>query len=129
MKKILLDTHILIWLAGGVKVGPQTLRLIQDADVVLVSALSILELRIKYSTGKLPEVEKIIASIKTMEFEILDLTHTHTESYQIFNPLNKDPYDNALLSTALVESIALVTADQGILSVKRKGLELINAKK
>ncbi|HTE57604.1 MAG TPA: PIN domain-containing protein [Verrucomicrobiae bacterium] len=127
MNKLLLDTHALVWLAAGVKLGPQTLRHISEADVVLVSALSIFELRLKAATGKFPEAEVIISSISTMSLEVLNFTEWHTEAYKIFNSLNKDPYDNALVSVAIAESVPLVTADRVILSLKIKGLRSVSA--
>ncbi len=128
MNRILLDTHTLIWLSAGIRVGDQTLETVQAAHSVFVSALSVFEIRIKQAVGKMPEAEAVISSIQTMGFETLDLTAQQTVGYTIFNPQNKDPYDNALVAVAIAESLPLVTADESILSLKHKGLVLIDAR-
>lgn len=128
MMRILLDTHTLVWLTAGKYVGPKALRTIQQADEVFVSALSVFELRIKQAGGKLPEAEDVIDSIGVMGFEVLNITEQQTKYYKIFRQSNKDPFDNGLVSVALAESLTLVTADAGILTLKQSGLVLINAK-
>lgn len=53
--KIILDTHIFLWtLASPEKIGKQRLKLIEDrTNAIYISAVSIAELTIKESIGKL----------------------------------------------------------------------------
>lgn len=53
--KILIDTHILIWsLALPSKLGDQNLSLLQDySNRIIVSSVSVAEISIKSSIGKL----------------------------------------------------------------------------
>ncbi len=76
---LLLDTHSLVWLSAGIKLGPKTLQLIKEADSVFVSALSIFELRLKQAKGKFPEAEDVIDSLETMGLEVLNLTSSQTK--------------------------------------------------
>lgn len=128
MKKVLIDTHILIWLAAGVNIGPSTLKMLGESSEIFVSTISILELRVKHSIGKLPESEAILNSIDSMGLSTLPFTAVHSEFYKIFNPKNKDPFDNALISIALQEKIPIVTTDKYISAVKEAELVVINAR-
>jgi PIN domain nuclease of toxin-antitoxin system len=128
MKRILLDTHTMVWLAAGVNLGPKSLQYIEKADEVMVSALSVFEIRLKHAKGKFPEAESIISNLTTMGVDVLDLTETHTKEFKIFSPSNKDPFDNALVGIALVDSVALMTADQKLLELDNPGLVTIDAK-
>jgi PIN domain nuclease of toxin-antitoxin system len=125
---ILIDTHVLIWLANSSDIGPKALQTLQHANTIYVSAVSILELRIKQATGKLPEAENIIASIVNMNLEVLALDEHQSSNFRIFNDKNRDPFDNALVSVAIVQYLPLMTADKNILEIKYDGLGLINAR-
>lgn len=129
MNNLLLDTHTLIWLAEGVKIGSRTLTAVRTTDNVYVSPLTILELKIKQTRGKLPHAVDIISSIPTMEIKVLNYDQAQASNYELYNPANLDPFDNALISIAITEKLTLVTADQDILSIKRPGLKCINARK
>ncbi len=129
INKILLDTHVLVWLAVGRGVGLQSVKLFHNADTVLVSTLSLLELRVKQSAGKLTGVDAIASSISQMGIEVLDFTLKHSDGYINFSKENKDPFDIALISVAITEKIPLLTADKQILELKIPGLDVIDAKK
>lgn len=126
---VLLDTNALIWLAVGKNIGHDTKSLIAKSNNVYVSALSILELRIKGSTGKLQAAEKVIASLATMQITVLPLTLEDLDEYQIFDQKNRDPFDNALISTAIKNKVILVTADRSILGLEINGLKTIDARR
>lgn len=127
--KLLIDTHVLIWLANGSNIGPETLELIKGANNVYVSAISILELRIKCALGKLPEAEAIISSIEEMDLEVLPFDQDQSKIFRIFNEVNRDPFDNTLISISIDQGITLVTANHGILNVKISKLKCIDAQK
>lgn len=129
MKKILLDTHILIWLAYDARIGKKTHQLIMGADAVYVSAGSILELRIKQAAGKLPGIDDVIASLNSLGCTVLDVTKAHADSYRLFGDVNRDPFDNLLSSIAIQESLTFVTADKKILALKKPGLVTVDARK
>lgn len=128
MRQVLLDTHTLVWLIAGVGIGPKALLRLQQADSIFVSTISILELRMKKATGKLLEAEEIIANIPLMGVEILNFTEPHTRDYKIFNSNNKDPHDNALVSTAISTSLIFATADRDILAIEHNKLRLIDVR-
>ncbi len=128
MRKLLLDTHTVIWLASGVNVGPRTRALVKQVDVVYVSAISILEIRLKQSAGKLSNANAIINAVSDMDFTVLELTQAHTEPYRVFAKNNKDPFDNTLVSIAIQESIPFITADKKILAIDNPKLKTIDAR-
>lgn len=47
----------------------------------------------------------------------------------IYNPSNKDPFDNLLITTALQNKLTLITDDQFILGTKVPRLTLMSASK
>lgn len=128
MNNLLLDTHTLIWLAEGVKIGPKTLVALRTSGTVYVSPLTILELKIKQARGKLPHAADIISSIPVMEIIVLDFNQNQATGYELFNPANLDPFDNALIGIAISKSLSFVTADRDILSIKHSGLTCIDAR-
>lgn len=129
MKKILLDTHVLIWLANGKGVGTQALAYLhEEADIITVSALSVLEIRVKQAAGKLFGAELVLDSISQMNIEVLDFSEQQSRYYSLFSQHNRDPFDNALVSIAVSERIPFMTADTKILALKYPGLVCVNAK-
>lgn len=130
MANFLLDTNALIWLALGVKTGPIVKKLISKQDNnIYLSAISVFELRIKQSSGKLLAADKVIEAINTMGISILPLTPENLSNYRIFSNQNKDPFDNALISVAISEGLIFITADRDLLRLKDKGLKTIDATK
>ena len=77
MKRLLLDTHVLLWFIdnGNKQIGPQTLKLICDqANKVFVSAVSSWEISIKKSLGKLKAPDDIDSIAEEKNFEKLAIT-------------------------------------------------------
>ncbi len=129
MTDLLLDTHILIWLALGERIGPETLQLVLRAPTVYVSAASIFELKIKQAGGKLPAAGKVIDTLDSMGITVLPLTQSHLSLYRLFHVDNRDPFDNALVATAISEKITLITADRQLLNLHLEGLETVDGRK
>ena len=72
MKRLLLDTHALLWwLSDGDELGPDTRNLIAAADnVIYVSAISIWEISIKKALGKLTAPDDFAAILEAEGFEL-----------------------------------------------------------
>lgn len=109
---VLVDTHVVIWLANNDKKGAKAQKLLQNADTVYLSSLSLLEINMKRVAGKLKMDAPIDTLIDDLKLTILDYTQKHTDAYRIFDVSNKDPFDNALIAIAHCENISFVTADR-----------------
>lgn len=82
---------------------------------VLVSAVSALEIAIKYRLGKLPQAEVLVldyeASLVKYGFEELPMTCSHALRVATLASAHQDPFDRVLAAQALELKIPLVTRD------------------
>ena len=99
--KLLLDSHTAYWwIAGSDRLPPCAEELIlDDTNVVLVSAVSIyeLELKIKFKRDQInsrPQV--LIETLRDNNVEELSVTHHHAEHAACFNRDHRDPWDRLL---------------------------------
>ena len=112
MKRLLLDTHVLLWWLDGSGLSDAVVARIADpGELVLVSAASIWEAGIKASLGKL-ELPGPLGSVVLEEgFEPLPITFDHAERAGSLPPHHRDPFDRMLVAQALAEGLTLVTHD------------------
>ena len=80
--RYLIDTQILIWLFGLTKNIPNNIhKILKDTNnEIFVSSVSIWEIAIKKSVGKLTfpfELKNIINEIKKLNISILDISSEH----------------------------------------------------
>jgi PIN domain nuclease of toxin-antitoxin system len=115
--KFLLDTHLLLWIAGNSKRVPETLRndLTDTSNEFLFSAASLWEITIKRRLGR----EDFRVDPRALRQRLLDngyvelpITSEHAVSIDALPPLHKDPFDRILLAQALTEGVTLLTADE-----------------
>ncbi|MBL8291764.1 MAG: type II toxin-antitoxin system VapC family toxin [Bryobacterales bacterium] len=116
--RILLDTHVVIWLATEPESIPLALQgKIGDADQRLISVVSFAEVgfkRRKYGDRfgfTLEHMEQALLDLKAME---LPLIRGHLERLASLPVLHKDPFDHLLLSQALAENVELATLDADV---------------
>lgn len=127
MNKILLDTNVLIWLAFKENLSKFQLQRLTETPIIYVSSLSLLEIRLKQELGKLHNFNGLEAS-EQMGLAILPFDELSAQAYQLHNPNNTDPFDNALVSIAIKHKLAFLTSDRRILALKKKGLHCIDAR-
>jgi PIN domain nuclease of toxin-antitoxin system len=119
---ILLDTHVVIWLAQDYRrislTAQKAIGKAREKDRGLaVCGITLVEIVRLASHGRIhltPSVETVLSEI---EHRFLVLPITGNIALQAFNlPLGypKDPVDRIIGATALVEDLLLVTADRGI---------------
>ncbi len=120
MSRFLLDTHVFIWLVNGKgTIGPNCFAAIVDPENdVYISYFSLFEIIIKAQTGKASFSSRIIDQLREVHVELLMPDTELLHSYRIFNEHNKDPFDNALLATALHHDLTLLTSDHKMLKVQ-----------
>lgn len=113
--RLLLDTHALIWwLAGDEKLGRRAREAISDeANLVVVSAASAMEVATKFRIGKLPDAALLAqdfeAIIASQGFSELGISVRHARLAGEMGIDHKDPFDRLLIAQALSEDLALVS--------------------
>ena len=112
--RLLLDTHILLWwLADSPSLPGRARELIADpGNTVFVSAVSLWEIRLKESLGKLKVPSDFEARLAGESFESLPLLAAHTRSVASLPWHHRDPFDRMLIAQAQVTGLKLVTADE-----------------
>lgn len=111
--KILIDTHIFLWmLTCPEKINRKRCYDLQSpANEVFLSAMSIAELMIKSSIGKINIEFDPIEMAKQMQIDILDFSGTHAMALGKLPLHHKDPFDRMIIAQALVNKIALMSDD------------------
>ncbi len=129
--KILIDTQVFVWLVTqDSSLGHNALELLSDtSNRVFLSYFSFFEMKIKESIGKMTVDTSVLDDLPAMGIELLNPSINSLKDYAIFNPDNKDPFDNMLISVALNEKCSLMTSDSRILATKANTLKLVNALK
>jgi PIN domain nuclease of toxin-antitoxin system len=111
--RILLDTHLILWwLANSPSLSEQARTIISDPEnTVFVSAVSLWEIWLKESLGKLrlpPDFESRLAA---ESFENLPLTAAQARQVALLPWRHRDPFDRMLVAQAQVENLIFLTAD------------------
>lgn len=116
--KILLDTHLLLWWLEGCSQLPQTARrLVADPEnTVFVSAVSIWEMWLKQSLGKLRLPDSFEEVLAAESFENLPLTGAQAREVARLPWLHRDPFDRMLVAQARASRLRLLTADETVAS-------------
>lgn len=116
--RLLLDTHALIWwLAGDDALSRRARDAIADeANEIIVSAASAMEIATKFRIGKLPgaavlaqDFEAIIAE---QGFGELPISVHHAKLAGEMNIAHKDPFDRLLIAQAQAEDMVLVSNEE-----------------
>jgi len=122
-KKYLLDTHCLLWFQGNnLKIPKRVMREIQNPNnVVFFSQLSLFEIAIKLTIGKLPDfktdVDEVYHQAVKDGFVFLNIQNQHIFNYQkipIYEQ-HRDPFDRLLIATAFEEDAIMITGDKNFL--------------
>ncbi len=116
MKRLLLDTHVLLWwLADDPALGPVARSLISDAEnAVYVSAATSWEISIKKKKGLLEAPAEISGIVEDEGFDQLDISFFHAEKAGELEEIHRDPFDRMMVAQAQVEGLEIVTADRNI---------------
>jgi len=112
--RLLLDTHILLWwLSDDSSLPAHARRLISDPDnTVFASAVSLWEIWLKQSLGKLRLPPDFEARLGGESFESLPLTAAHTREVALLPWHHRDPFDRMLVAQARAVHLKLLTADK-----------------
>ena len=113
MPRLLLDTHVLLWaLEDSQALSVDARQSIADTrNEVFVSAVSIWEMAIKRSLGKLRAPDNLADTVQEAGFAALPITLAHAEQAGMLPPHHRDPFDRMLVAQALAEGLVVVTDD------------------
>ncbi|WP_440683256.1 type II toxin-antitoxin system VapC family toxin [Cysteiniphilum halobium] len=118
----LLDTHYLIWLLyEPQKLSAKLTKIIENTDNdIFFSAMSIFEIAIKESIGKLKVAPDFVTQLEESGVQPLPFLADHANWLRILTlDIHKDPFDRALIAQSVVEGINLVTKDKLILQYSK----------
>jgi PIN domain nuclease of toxin-antitoxin system len=112
----LLDSCAVIWSVSDTShFTPSTLSTLEEADQLLASYPSLIEIAAKVSTGRLRFREPFETFLPRalMEFKISLLPLEASTIYRMSGlpPLHKDPFDRLLVAEALERDFTVVTPD------------------
>jgi PIN domain nuclease of toxin-antitoxin system len=112
VKRLLLDTEVLIWWdANDARLGGNARALIQNAVEVNVSAASAWEIAIKVALGKLRTSRHASQAVADGGFQPLAVAFEHAEAVEGLPAHHRDPFDRLIIAAARVESLTIVSSD------------------
>ena len=117
--RYLLDTHAVIWyLDESLRLPTRTETVIDNSvNRVYVSSVSLWEIAIKTNLGKLKlnaTFDEFLGKVRNSECEILQIKDEYLKRLSVLPSVHKGPFDRLLVSTAIVENLTLITADDNI---------------
>ncbi len=112
---LLLDTHVALWaITGDATLGAEFLDQLRHEPDIFLSPVSLWEITIKQSAGKLAGPADLAERVRDMGFRELPVTHAHAIAAGRLPPHHRDPFDRILVAQAITESLALATRDASI---------------
>ena len=128
MKRLLLDTHALLWwLSDDAQLGEETRRAISNPrNQVYISAASTWEISIKKTIGKLSAPDDMDAIVEDEGFDKLPITLFHGEQAGLLPEYHKDPFDRMLIAQAQSEGLIIVTNDEKIARYNIRTMDATN---
>ncbi len=128
--RLLLDTHIALWLdSGDDRLRASTRALIdgcwQNGGAILLSAITVWEIALLVDTGRIDLDVPVAAWIERFldcpGIEAVPLGHqAASRSYQLHHLEHRVPADRLLISTAIELACPLVTYDERIVRFGKK---------
>ncbi len=128
--RLLLDTHIALWLdSGDDRLRASTRALIdgcwQNGGAILLSAITVWEIALLVDTGRIdldiPVAAWIERFLDCPGIEAVPLGHqAASRSYQLHHLEHRDPADRLLIATAIELACPLVTYDERIVRFGKK---------
>jgi PIN domain nuclease of toxin-antitoxin system len=122
---LLLDTNALLWLLNDdSRLTLSARQTIKDSREIAISEVSLWEISIKISIGKLQAVPELLNTIQDLAFRRLPLKDEYLQRYEALPLLHRDPFDRMLVAQASVENMAVVTSDTFL---KDYGINVVSA--
>jgi PIN domain nuclease of toxin-antitoxin system len=111
--KLLLDTHAVLWLLAGDSRIPEWLREVaaETGEELLVSDVSLWEIAIKSSLGRVQESGSVPEVIDHADVGSLAITRGHVWRVRDLELHHRDPFDRLLVAQSLMEDLTIGTSD------------------
>jgi PIN domain nuclease of toxin-antitoxin system len=112
--RLLLDTNALLWWrTEAANLSAQAAKEIQDpANDIVVSVVTLWEITIKRSLGRLQFLEDFETVINDEDFVLLPIAYGHLRALDTLPFHHRDPFDRLLIAQALAEGMPIATADR-----------------
>ncbi|KNX38678.1 type II toxin-antitoxin system VapC family toxin [Luteipulveratus halotolerans] len=116
--RLLLDTHVLLWVRIDSPQLPVAFReAIADPDnIKLVSSITLAEVAVKRAVGKLRAPDDFAAGLESIGLDHLAFDHRHARTLDRLPLLHRDPFDRMLVAQAISEDVPFLTVDQHCLA-------------
>lgn len=103
----------MLWqLSGARSLGPGAEEAIAAASELRFSAVSIAEIGVKVSIGKLIVSEGLVEAVTRTGVRLLPLEAEHGLGVATLPMHHRDPFDRLLISQARAERLTVLTSDQ-----------------
>ncbi|MGP8245805.1 MAG: type II toxin-antitoxin system VapC family toxin [Bryobacteraceae bacterium] len=122
--RFLLDTHVVVrWLSTPKKLSREQTRVLRDATLrresLGVSAITLLEIALLFGNGAVRSDFRAADLLGDLEsnpaIEIVPFTLDAAAEVAALGPTLRDPSDRAIVATARVRALRLLTSDQRII--------------
>lgn len=114
---LIVDTHVVIWAVDDpTRLSPAATWALEDpANRLLLSAGSLWETAIKVGLNKLvltmPYALWMTRAVADLELTVLAVTIEYADAQAALPDHHRDPFDRLIVAQALVEGVAIVSAD------------------
>lgn len=119
MKRLYLDTHILVWLYqdGAARLTPEGIRAIETAEQLLISPMVELELSYLHEISRINRKASVILDCLRRDIGLETCPQPFAAVIGSALALNwtRDPFDRIIVAQAAHRKSPLLTADQNIL--------------
>ncbi|MES2663226.1 MAG: type II toxin-antitoxin system VapC family toxin [Pseudomonadota bacterium] len=117
--KFLLDTHLLLWVAGQPQLLSKNAQAILELEKnqLFFSPASLWEIVIKNGLGRSDfqvNARLLRRALIDNGYSELPINSEHTLAVDSLASIHKDPFDRILIAQALVEGIVLLTTDDQV---------------
>ena len=103
----ILDTHTLLWyLRDSEELSDTARNTINDAEYICTSAVSLWEIAIKHSIGKLD-----LELCSEKDIYILPIKGNHLDELDKLTDYHNDPFDRLIICQAITENMTIITRD------------------
>ena len=112
--KLILDTHVFLWSLSNPGRIPKAKRLVIESmsNEVYVSSISIAEIAIKASLGKLELTFDPVAQAEGCGFELLDFRGRDAVLLRRMPFHHRDPFDRMLIAQSQANGMPILTTDR-----------------
>jgi PIN domain nuclease of toxin-antitoxin system len=121
---VLIDTHILLWARiTPEKLSSEEREVLDDAQVRLVSAITLWEIAILMTLGRVAGDMRLLDLPSS--FDWLPIRPEHCKALIALPHLHRDPFDRMLIAQARAEEVGLLTRNDAIIAYGPQGALIV----